>query len=155
MFTEEKNNVVLDQQLKHKRLCFEISITGNATPASKKHASDLPGVCVLRSEGLTAEADAVEDLSGSFTTADDSDGSGNSVFGVLMKGSELGSIKKVLSVRVAETSTALATSLAVTKHGTGGLSSGGNIAFSVAGTGLVLSSESPKIMVEVDYVLSK
>lgn len=152
MYTNELNSVVLDQQLKHKRLCFEVSITANATPASKEHASDLPGVCILRTEGKTAEADAVEVVA--FTTADD-EATGNSVFGILLKGAELGSIKKVLKISVSESSTALSTALAVTKHGTGGLSSGGNIAFSIAGTGLRLDTESPKLCVEVDYSLSE
>ena len=154
MFTQESNAVVFDHQLKHKKLVFEFSITGSATAASKVHASDLPGVCILRTEGKTAEADAVEDLSGSFTTADD-ESSGNSVFGVLLKGAELGSIQKVLKISVSETSTSVATSMAITKHGTGGLSSGGNIAFTIAGTGLRLDTESPKICVEVDYLLAE
>lgn len=150
--SHESNQTVFDHQLKHKKLVFEVSITGNATPASKSHKTDLPGVAILRTEGKVAEADAVESVT--FTTADD-DNSGDSVFGLLLKGSELGSIAKVLKISVSESSTALATALAVTKHGTGGLTSGGNIAFSIAGTGLNLASESPKICVEIDYVLSK
>lgn len=151
---QEKNSAVQNQRQFAKKLVFEFSITGHATPASKVHASDLSGVCYLRTEGKVAEADAIEDLSATFTTAADNSG-GNSVFGVLMKGSELGSIAKVLKISVSETSTAVATSLAVTKHGTGGLSAGGNIAFSIAGTGLNLASESPKICVELDYVLAE
>lgn len=152
----EQNNVLHDQQLKHKKAVFEFSITGNATPASKVHASDLPGICILRTEGKTAEADAIEDLSASFTTAND-EATGDSVFGVFLRGGAdyLGQIKKVLKVSVSETSTALSTALAVTKHGTGGLSAGGNVAFSIAGTGLRLDTESPKICVEIDYVVSE
>ena len=148
----EQNNVLNDYKLKQRRVMVEFSVTANATPASKAHASDLPGVLFLRTEGKTAEVDAIESVA--FTTADD-EATGDSVFGVMLKGSELGSIKKVLGIRVSETSTALATSLAVTKHGTGGLSSGGNIAFSIAGTGLRLDTESPKIAVEVEYLLSE
>jgi hypothetical protein len=146
----EKNNVVQDLALKTRRQVFEISITGNATPANKVHATDLPGVAVLRSEGKTAEADAIETIS--WTSAiDDTD----SVFGVLLKGSELGDIKKVLSCKVSETSTSLASALAVTKHGVGGKTTGGNIAFSITGTGLDLNSESPKIVCEVEYLLAE
>lgn len=146
----EKNNVVQDLALKTRRQVFEISITGNATPASKVHSTDLPGVAVLRSEGKIAEADAVETIS--WTTAQDA---ANAVFGVLLKGSELGDIKKVLSCKVSETSTSVATALTVTKHGTGGKTTGGNIAFSITGTGLDLTSESPKIVCEVEYLLAE
>lgn len=145
----------MDQSLKHKKLVFEFSITGNATPASKTSTSDLPGILVLRTEGLTAEADAVEALlSTGFTTPDD-ESAGDCTFGVMLKGSQLGSIGKVLKIAVSETSTSVATSMAITKHGTGGLSTGGNITFSIVGTGLRLDTESPKICVEVDYVVTE
>lgn len=152
----ELNNVLHDEKLKHKKVVFEFSITANATPASKKTYSDLPGIAYVRTEGLVAAADAIEDLSATFTTADD-ENTGNSVFGLLIRGGAdyLGQISKVLKISVSETSTALSTALAVTKHGTGGLSAGGNVAFSIAGTGLRLDTESPKICVELDYMVSE
>jgi hypothetical protein len=148
----EKNSMVGDLQIKTRRLSFDISITANATPASKKHASDLPGVCLLRTEGITAAADAVEDLSGSFTTAADNS-SGNSQFGILLKGSELGSIKRVKRVQLTQV---LATGTAIVVAGLSNsfLSAGGNIVIDVTGTGTNLASESPTFHVEVIYELN-
>lgn len=149
----EQNSTLYDYELKEKRLCAEFTITGNATPASKQHGiPELPGVMLLRTEGKTAEVDAIEVVA--YTTADD--GPTNSVFGVMIRGgsSGCGSIKKVLQISVSDRS-GTATSLAVTKHGTQGLTTGGNIAFSIAGTGLDLSAEDADIVVTVDYVLSE
>lgn len=144
----QKNSTLEHQYLKLRRLVFDFSITANATPASKVHASDLPGVCFLRTQGKTAEADAVEDLSASFTTPDD-ESTGSSVFGVLISQLEL--IEKIYSIEVVE-QTALSTSLTVTSLGTRGLTAGGNIAFNIAGAGLRLDTESPVIRVEVTYL---
>ncbi len=149
----EQNSTLNSNQLKQKRFVAEFTITANATPASKVHGvPDVPGVMLLRTEGIVAAADAVEDLSGDFATANDED-SGNCTFGVLIRGGDegLGSIKKVLSIRLFE-GTALATSMAITRLGTRGLTAGGNIAFDVVGTGLRLDTESPRITVEVEYL---
>jgi len=136
---------------KTRELVVECSITANATPASKKHASEIPGTLFLRTEGLTAEADALEDLSGSFTTAADNS-TGDSVFGILIKGANLpnNAIEKVLQVEVTE-QTALASSIAISKVGSSWLTAGGNIAIEVDGTGLNLASESPTLLVKIIY----
>jgi hypothetical protein len=143
------NSKLNDHQLKTERVVFEIAITSHATPASKVHTSDLPSVCFLRTEGKTAEVDALETVT--WTTAADNS-TGDSAFGVFLK--DLGNVQKVLKIAVVE-QTALATSLAVTRAGTRGLTAAGNIAFNIAGTGLNLASESPVITVEVEYLLSK
>lgn len=148
MSTEEKNTKLADHRLRQVELCFEVSIASNATPASKKHGSDLPGVCILRTEGKTSEADAVESIA--FTTAADN-ATGDSQFGILLKGSEIGDMEKVLEVSVSE-QTALATSLAFAKVGSSYLTAGGNIAIDVEGTGLNLASESPTLLVKVIYL---
>lgn len=135
--------------LKQERLCFQFSITANATPASKKQVSDIPGLCVLRMQGLTAAADAVETIT--WTTPVDNSG-GNSVFGILLN-LDRNLADKVYSVSVSEV-TALATSIAVTgPNNTAGayLTAAGNIAIEVAGTGLNLASESPTFKVTVEY----
>lgn len=134
---------------KTRELVVECTITANATPASKKHSSDIPGTLILRTEGLTADADALETLA--FTTAVDNS-TGDSVFGIILKGANLpnNAIEKVLSVVVTE-QTALATSLAVSKVGSSFLTAEGNIAFNIAGTGLNLASESPTLLVRVIY----
>lgn len=144
----EKNAALNDHQLRQERLVFEIAITSNATPASKKHHSDIHGAVHLRTQGKTAEADAIEDLSASFTTAADNS-TGDSVFGVLI--SDLGDLTKVHKITVTEL-TALAASFTVTKLGTRGLTAGGNVAFEIAGTGLNLASESPTFLVEVELL---
>jgi len=141
---------LMSHLLKSERLVLEFQITSHATPASKIHSSDIAHVVYLRSEGKIAEADAIEDLSASFTTAVDNS-TGNSVFGVLL--TRLESIEKVYSISVTE-QTSLAASIATTKLGTNGLTSGGNIAFEIAGTGLNLASESPTFRVEIEYRLS-
>lgn len=145
----KEQNVTLANHLERTReLCFEAKITANATPALKKQSSDLPGVAILRTEGLTALADAVEAVA--FTTAVDNS-TGDSQFGILIKGSELGEIEKVLSVEVVE-QTALATSISFADVGSSYLTAGGNIAIDIAGTGLNLASESPTLLVTVKYL---
>lgn len=155
MFTHVLDSTVMEHCVKEKRLTFEISITGNATAANKKHYTDLPGTANLRTEGLTSTVDAL-DATISWTTADD-ESSGNSVFGVFLLGANVvsgprASIKKVLKVDVQESSTSTSTALAVTKHGTGGLSTDGNIAFTISATGTRLDTESPKITVDVSFL---
>lgn len=138
-----------DHLLKSQRLVAEFEITANATPADKVHSVDVPSLMVLRTEGRTAEADAVESLS--WTAAADNSG-GNSVFGLLLDLDE-NQASKVYSVTVTEV-TSVSTSEAVS--GPGGssdfLTADGNIAIEVAATGLDLSTESPKFRVEVEYL---
>lgn len=143
-----ENAQLNNHQLKQERLVFEVAITAHATPASKKHHVDIPTVVTLRTEGKTADADAIEDLSADFTAAADN-ATGDSVFGILV--SEIADLDKVLKITVSE-QTSLATSLAVTKLGTNGKTAEGNIAFEVAGTGLNLASESPTLLVEIEFL---
>lgn len=144
-----KNPIVSSRLDKTRQLVVECSITANATPASKKHASEIPGTLFLRTEGLTAEADAVESVA--FTTAADNS-TGDSQFGILIKGINLpqNEIEKVLEVEVTE-QTALASSLTVAKVGSSWLTAEGNIAIDITGTGLNLASESPTLLVKVIY----
>lgn len=67
-------------RLKQQDDTANVSITADATPADKEHGSDIPGVLLLRTEGKVSEVDALDDLSGTVTTADD----GTGVFAVLM-----------------------------------------------------------------------
>lgn len=67
-------SAMMDHLLKQTRLVAQVSIDSNATPASKVHGSDIPGVLFVRSEGKTAEADAVEDISGLVTAPVDATG---------------------------------------------------------------------------------
>lgn len=145
----KKQSALHNHMLKQQRLVFEVAITADATPADKVHRSDIPGVVLLRTEGKVAEADAVEDLSASFTTAADNS-TGDSQFGILIN-LDGNPAKKVKSVTVTE-QTSLASSLTVTGPLSGEfLTSAGNVAIDVAGTGLALDTESPTLLVEVEY----
>lgn len=149
----QKSSVVEDHDLKREKLVFEFAVVGNATPASKTLSSDLPGVCVLGAEGLTATLAAVEDISGqtNYVAADDSDGKVN----VLLKASELGSVLKVMKIVAHVKDSAGTFTLApCTAVGTSGKTTAGNIAFSVD-TAVDFSAASGTVVVEVDYKLSK
>lgn len=138
--------------LRQERLVFNFSITGNATPANKTQAQDIPGLVVLRMEGQTAAADAIETLS---WTAPVDNSAGNSIFGILMNlNQDIGQdiADKVYIVSLTEV-TSVSTSEALS--GPGGSSSyltaEGNIAVEVAATGLNLASESPTFTMVVEY----
>lgn len=152
---------VQNEDLKRRRLVFEFTITGSATAANKTFASDLPGAVYDRAAGQTATVDAL-DSSISWTTPVDASGT----FGIFMDGTQIGatltssasngSISKVLLIRALETSSATAGTITVTKHGTGGLSTNGNIAFTLACASLSLAAaNTAKICCEVEYLLSK
>lgn len=138
-----------DHMLKSQRLVYEFSITGDATPADKTHSVDIPDMAILRTEGKTSDADAVETIT--WTTAVDNS-AGNSVFGILMDLSG-NPARKVYSVSLTEV-TAVSTSEVVTGPNSGSsfLTSDGNIAVEVAATGLNLASESPTYRLEVEYL---
>jgi hypothetical protein len=125
----------MDYMLKNERLVFEVAITANATPASKVHASDIPGVAVLRTEGKTAEADAIENLSAQVPTATDSTG----VFSILIDDP---SVKKFLKASV----TPSVGTVAVTKE----ISSGGRLILEID-SNQDLSSTNLSLLIEVDY----
>lgn len=136
--------------IKQEYLIANFSITANATPALKKESVDIPGLQVVRAQGQTAAADAVEP--GIAWTSPVDNSAGNSVFGLLLN-LDLNKADKVYSVSLTEV-TALAASLSVTGPGAVAgayLTAAGNIAIEVAGTGLNLASESPTFLVEVKY----
>lgn len=59
--------------LEQEYLIFDVTVNANATPASKVLETDIPEVAILRCQGETAQADAIE--SGiAFTTPVDSTG---------------------------------------------------------------------------------
>lgn len=120
----EIQDIVQDRMLKSRELVLGFKITGNATPASKVHSVDLPAVAYLRSEGKTATADAIEDVSGTVVAPNDAAGK----FAILLDASKLAdTMDDLVDVRVvgkpSETATATVTKYAVT--------SGGNLVFDV------------------------
>lgn len=135
-----------DYSLRSARMLIPFTITFNATPASKLHATDLPGVMVLASEGLTAAAAAV-DTGTNFTTPVDATG----IFGVLL--ANLGSVEKLLDVSLVNLSSGTA---AVSRVGasSSGVTASSNIAVSVDWSGN-LATTSLTATLAVDYRISK
>ena len=92
----EKNVHVNEAMIKYRELAFQFSVTHNATPADKVHSTSLP-IAYLRTEGKTATADALEDLSAEFTTAADATG----IFGIFINGEDnIADIDRIVSVEI-------------------------------------------------------
>lgn len=142
--------------LRQERLVCNFSIVSNATPANKQVAVDINGLEILRTQGQTAAADAVENLAVTQPsqpwTAPVDNSAGNSIFGILMD-LDLNTADKVYSVSVTEV-TSLAASFTVVGPNNipnAFLTADGNIAIEIHATGLNLASESPTFLVVVEY----
>jgi hypothetical protein len=149
----EKNDVLNNLQLKTRKVTFEVFIDANATPASKKITTDLPGVAVVATEGLLTPVTDVEAVSGltNYTAPNDANG----ICIVMLKGSALGSVRKVQNIEVLEKVSAGWASVTLQALGTSqGLTSGGNIAFEIDTT-TDFSSADGKFMCEVTYLLAE
>lgn len=85
MYGIEKSPQVANNFAKYREFAFQVAIGAHATPASKTHNVDVPDSVTLRTEGKTAAADAIKDMSAYFSTAADSTG----IFGVLVNGANL------------------------------------------------------------------
>lgn len=94
--------------VKQELLIFGVSITANATPASKVHASDIPGTAVLKTQGKTSEADAIETYTSSPSLAD-----ATGIFEVLIDDC----VEKIYEARVVSVSTGTATIAGVKSPG--------------------------------------
>lgn len=148
-----QNSVVMDHSLKTRKLTFNFSVTASVTAASKTVASDLPGVCFMATEGLLTPVTGIEAVSGltNYTAPND----GNGILIVMLKGAELGSVKKVLSIRVLENASTGFGTVTLQALGTAqGLTAGGNIAFEVD-TGTDFSTTAATFVAEVEYLLSE
>ena len=155
------NERLLDRSIKTRTIAMRLQITGDATPADKVHIPDLGSeLIILRTEGKTATADAIEDLSAVFTTPVDA---ADAVFGVLCRkevttdGNDgFGTVTQVLDV-VAYDRAGTATTLDIDLlDGTGvsnGLTDDGNIAFEITTTGLNLAAENADITVILRYLV--
>lgn len=141
-----KNAGAQDYVQKSERLLVPFFIDSNATPASKTHASDLPGVVYLSTEGLTAAATAV-DSGTNFTTQVDANG----IFGVLL--ANLGTVEKLLDAQLVNLSTGTATVTRVGASSTG-VTASGNIAVSIDWNGNLATTDLTATIV-VDYRISK
>lgn len=124
-----------NHRLKQTRMVFDCSITANATPASKTHVVEVPNCVYLRTQGKTADADAVEDLSAQVSgAATDSTG----VFAILID-EQASKVHKVLVTPSAGTITS---SIAVT--------TGGRMMINLD-SNQDLSSTNLSLVVEVEY----
>lgn len=72
--TFKKKAEYQDHLLRQTRLVMGATVVANAVPASKTHVTDVPGMSYLRTEGKTAEADAVESLTAQVAAPVDSTG---------------------------------------------------------------------------------
>lgn len=124
--------------VKSRRLVASVSVVANAAPASKTHNSDISDSLILRTEGLTATADAIEDLSATFTAANDANG----IFGILIHIENAG---KILSASVKNEA---GTEELVSSP----ISSGKNIALDVD-SAIDLSTTDQTFSIVVEYLL--
>ena len=120
----EKSGPLHDHQIKFRSLTFYIDITADAAPADIVYSPEVGGQVVIpRGEGQVAVADAIEDLSGDFTTAAAATG----VFGLLLDSSKIGEIEKVHQVEVLAAGGTTVVAPAASDY----LTSGGNIAIDI------------------------
>lgn len=56
----EIESIVMDHKIKQRRLVFQATVVGHATPASKLQSTELSSAAILITEGLTADAEAIE-----------------------------------------------------------------------------------------------
>jgi hypothetical protein len=135
-----------DHRVRQQRLAFSFGVTANATPANKTYSNDLPGVCYIRTQGITAAADAVETVT--WTAAADTT---NSVFGFLI---DVGpKCEKVYGVTI--TSVAGKTLAVTGPNNVAGVAAmvttNGRIAIEIVATALNFASVSDTFLVQIDY----
>jgi hypothetical protein len=119
--------------LKNESVIFKVKVNSNATPANKVLETDIPDVAILRCQGQTAEADAIE--SGiAFTTPVDATG----ICGLLFDDQ----VEKIYQVNV--------TPSVGTVVVTSGVSAGGRLFLNID-SNQDFSSASVELMVELKY----
>jgi len=86
----EKNSGLNDFQIKLRHLVFNVSVLGNATPASKSHFVDISDSVFLKTEGKD-DVTAKDPLSGLTITAENDV---NGIFTILIESQNCKSIKR-------------------------------------------------------------
>lgn len=126
----------MDLLLKHKRVIFDVSFVGNATPSLVQVSSDVPGSVFLQTPGV--DQVTAQDAAANFTTLS------TAKVGVLLQGPNClgGKINKLFSLSVVEM-TAVAGTLTVARAGvsTSGITASNNLAFTIAGSTADLASQ--------------
>lgn len=145
----EKDDRLQDREQKMRRFAMRVRIEGNATPANKVHRNEMPAVAVLRSQGKTADADAVEDLSASFTAPADATG----IFGIIAKASQLGEIDRIVEISAVSLDGSTNAVTALSCGGAqAGLSPAGNVAIEIDSSANLASADLD-ILVVLEYYL--
>lgn len=128
-------NAMYQHLLEQEYCIFNVTVNANATPASKVLESDMPGVAVLRCQGETAAADAIE--SGiSWTAPVDANGT----CGLLLDDQ----CKKIYQVNVTPSTGTVSV--------TSGISAGGRIYLNLD-SNQDFSTTSVTFLVEVKYLI--
>jgi hypothetical protein len=139
----KSNSVSIENHdLSMRSLVIRCSVTANATPASKVHTTDLPGVVYLKTQG---KDDVTAQESGA-VTGTQTDASGQ--IGVLIKLPDAATEVTMLSVE--DVAGNASGTLTVSRILTDGITAGGNIELQVAGLD-TMASVSPTIAIRVDY----
>lgn len=128
-----------DLMLRHKRVILDVSFTGATPSTSVQHSSDAPSAVFLASLGV--DDAAADDAACNFGTLQNSTGA---VVGVLVDGPKTlgGKIRKLFSLSVTEV-TSVAGTVSSSKKGASstGITSSGNLAFTVTGTAADLTTQ--------------
>lgn len=103
-----RKNSMYQHLLEQQIVVFNVKINSNAVPASKVLESDIPQVAILRTQGQTADADAV-DASISWTAPVDANGT----FGLLMDEK----VTKIYEVSVTPSVGTIAVTSAISSEG--------------------------------------
>lgn len=147
----------MDLLLRHRRLVFDVSVVGNATAASVRHSSDVPGSVFLQTEGV--DNVSAQDSAANFGTIENNN-SGASIMGVLMHAPKAlgGKISKLYSVSVSEvTSTAGTVTSALKGASSSGITDDGNLAITISGSAANLAADTVtyRVILECSVKLDK
>lgn len=136
-----KTSAGQDLLLRHKRVVFDVTVTGNATPASVLHGSDVPGAVFLATESL--DDAAAQDSGCNFGTLVNNS-TGASTMGLLVQCPDaLGGICDKLYTATVTCPAANSGAITVALKGASstGITASGNVAFTIAGASADLSTE--------------
>jgi hypothetical protein len=139
METVEKSSTLQSRLLKQKRLCVQVKVVGNATPASKARSSDLAGIANISTAGQTTESAAL----GVTIVQTNADSTG--LFTVILDKAAIGEVSKINKAQ----------SVAVSGGGTSSVSSAyisnGHICIDIDSSVDLTGANTAEIQLIVDY----
>lgn len=137
--------------LAHRRVILDVTVVGNATAASVRHASDVPGAVFLKSEGK--DDVSAQDSAPTFGTIENNN-AGASILGVLIHAPKClgGKVLKLYSLSAVESGTSTAGTVTVALKGASstGISADGNLAFTIAGSAANLAADTVNYRVTLE-----